>query len=577
MSDVASPNSMDSDAEERSGIEKSDNEPEASTLSEGAIKEDEKIYKDEKNPNSEILALKELGNEALKSGRHQEAIEKYTDAINIGVKDVVDLATLYSNRSAAFVSLSKLYRSRPASRSEVSALYGLDPTHLAQLALSDAIKAIELRPTWSKPYSRKGLALFLLERYYESEEAYLAGLGIEPTSAALQDGLKEVKVVLSTADEALPRRKRVCNREVDDLECTLCMKLLFEPVTTPCGHTFCRGCYARAMDHGNKCPLCRTVLHCGRQLPVTVTLANIISRSFTEEYEERRAEEVAEAAAVAASASSSGQWDEGVGSDGTLTLPLFVMSTLLPGEKMGLNIFEPRYRLMIRRAMEGNRRIGMAEARSRSSIEEVLIEVEIQECNPQPDGRYYVEVEGRRRMKLVSSSDLDGYRLARVKPFRDDVEEAAEQQQQEQQQAEGGEQGEGAVQREPGIVTLANEVLTSATEATSQLRAMASASPRAAARVRELLSRVGQPPTLPNHPSGSAEGGDSAARQLAYEKLSFWAANLLLTVSPAMGDTDRMELLRMSSTRARLLWLKRHMNEHRMVQPMGAGGSCSMM
>ena len=42
-------------------------------------------------------------------------------------------------------------------------------------------------------------------------------------------------------------------------------------------------------------------------------------------------------------------------------LPLFVMVVLLPGEKMALNIFEPRYRLLIRRTMEGNRRFGMAQ------------------------------------------------------------------------------------------------------------------------------------------------------------------------------------------------------------------------
>ncbi len=39
------------------------------------------------------------------------------------------------------------------------------------------------------------------------------------------------------------------------------------------------------------------------------------------------------------------------------------MSSILPGEAMALNIFEPRYRLMIRRAMEGNRRFGMAQVR----------------------------------------------------------------------------------------------------------------------------------------------------------------------------------------------------------------------
>lgn len=45
---------------------------------------------------------------------------------------------------------------------------------------------------------------------------------------------------------------------------------------------------------------------------------------------------------------------------GTLQiLPLFVMDAVLPGKKMALNIFEPRYRLMTRRVMEGNRMFGM--------------------------------------------------------------------------------------------------------------------------------------------------------------------------------------------------------------------------
>jgi hypothetical protein len=40
-------------------------------------------------------------------------------------------------------------------------------------------------------------------------------------------------------------------------------------------------------------------------------------------------------------------------------LPLFVMDVVLPGKKLALNIFEPRYRLMTRRVMEGNRKFGM--------------------------------------------------------------------------------------------------------------------------------------------------------------------------------------------------------------------------
>lgn len=41
----------------------------------------------------------------------------------------------------------------------------------------------------------------------------------------------------------------------DDFDCTLCLKLLFEPVTTPCGHSFCRSCLFQSMDCGWYCLL----------------------------------------------------------------------------------------------------------------------------------------------------------------------------------------------------------------------------------------------------------------------------------------------------------------------------------
>jgi hypothetical protein len=76
------------------------------------------------------------------------------------------------------------------------------------------------------------------------------------------------------------------------------------------------------------------VLHVGRELPVSVTLQSIISKAFPDEYNSRAAEAAAAAAAAAG--------DDGSGSSSRVTLPLFVMSTLVPGEKMALNIFEPR-------------------------------------------------------------------------------------------------------------------------------------------------------------------------------------------------------------------------------------------
>ena len=58
----------------------------------------------------------------------------------------------------------------------------------------------------------------------------------------------------------------------------------------------------------------------------------------------------------------------------------------LAGERMALNIFEPRYRLMVRRCMEGNRRFGMAVMEHSHALHGVACEAEIVECQPQPDG-----------------------------------------------------------------------------------------------------------------------------------------------------------------------------------------------
>lgn len=48
------------------------------------------------------------------------------------------------------------------------------------------------------------------------------------------------------------------NVEKNDFECTLCYRFLYQPVTTPCGHSFCRTCLDRCLDHSTNCPLCKT-------------------------------------------------------------------------------------------------------------------------------------------------------------------------------------------------------------------------------------------------------------------------------------------------------------------------------
>ncbi|XP_026990643.2 E3 ubiquitin-protein ligase TRIM39-like isoform X2 [Tachysurus fulvidraco] len=58
------------------------------------------------------------------------------------------------------------------------------------------------------------------------------------------------------------------------LKCSICMDVLKEPVTTNCGHTFCKPCLNRHMSTNNRvCPLCKSQLP---ELKVNIVLKEIL-------------------------------------------------------------------------------------------------------------------------------------------------------------------------------------------------------------------------------------------------------------------------------------------------------------
>lgn len=392
-------------------------------------------------------AAKARGNDLYAARSFAAAAREYTAAARLYDSSAAPqsrhaLAEVLSNRAAALVAQATALKARPAVVSERGgALFGEDPIRLAAMALKDARRAGALRPTWHKPSGRAAAALFVLERYEEAEAAYEEGLLLAPDNAALLAGLEEVRRVAqgptasppppphlgtsgsggggsgggegegaaagspAASEHPVSKRPRRTLTSLDDTECILCARLLYEPVTTPCGHSFCGPCLTRALDHTAACPMCRAVLHVSRgSLPVTLTLRALLSRSFPEAYAARAAEEAA------------GAGSAGVGPAG-LSLPLFVMQLLLPGERMSLNIFEPRYRLMVRRCMEGSRRMATAQgaapgAPSVGGLDPVACECDILECEPQPDGRYSVALAGRRLFRMERMEEVDGYRVA---------------------------------------------------------------------------------------------------------------------------------------------------------------------
>ncbi|XP_051115768.1 uncharacterized protein LOC127240940 isoform X2 [Andrographis paniculata] len=294
--------------------------------------------------------------------------------------------------------ISQFLKHRPASASEHRPLSGLDPTTHAGLALKDAEKVMSLQSNSIASYILKANALILLEKFDLAHDIIYSGLQIDPQSKPLLNLEKSIATMIT-------RRSHVKPQRTDDFDCTLCLKLLYEPITTPCGHSFCRSCLFQTMDRGNRCPLCRTILFVSpRTCAISVTLNNIIQKNFPEEYAERKSEQ------------------DSLTCFGVDLLPLFVMDVILPCQKFQLNIFEPRYRLMVRRIMEGNRRMGMAVIDSSTgSIADYACEVEIIDCEPLLDGRFFLEVESRRRCHILQNWDQDGYRVAEVEWVEDNI------------------------------------------------------------------------------------------------------------------------------------------------------------
>mmetsp|Transcript_12750 Transcript_12750/g.46640 ORF Transcript_12750/g.46640 Transcript_12750/m.46640 type:complete len:467 (+) Transcript_12750:119-1519(+) len=349
----------------------------------------------------------------------QRTIESLTEEIRL--KTATDdkspeLPWLFCERSQQFLNIAKRLLTRPAELSEHRALSAMEPHSLAKLAQKDADRASVLA-TGPEQKARAQLrlaeALIVLEKFQDAEEAILNGLQSAPSSEELINlsgelhSMFTMDIDMAEKDGASRNKRRHVDR-LDDFDCPLCFKLFHEPITTPCGHTFCRECLQRSADHSNRCPMCRCLLLINANTAsVSHVLQNVIKKQFPDEHEERLRE-----------AQPSGSRDPE-----TASLPLFVMDIVFPGQKIYLNIFEPRYRLMVRRCMASNRRFGMVgKSDSTGALMERATECEISECEPLPDGRFYLEVVALRVGNVRRTWEQDGYRVGELEWIRPETE-----------------------------------------------------------------------------------------------------------------------------------------------------------
>jgi hypothetical protein len=120
------------------------------------------------------------------------------------------------------------------------------------------------------------------------------------------------------------------------LECSLCLSLICEPISTGCGHSFCRVCLVKSLRrHKKRCPSCREVCHIMAENAAENVMIKSMAMLLDQETYLARLEEAKQEKA---------SW--------TTLYPIFYYnSTIFPQNILSLHLFEPRYKLMMQRVV----------------------------------------------------------------------------------------------------------------------------------------------------------------------------------------------------------------------------------
>jgi Lon protease-like protein len=108
----------------------------------------------------------------------------------------------------------------------------------------------------------------------------------------------------------------------------------------------------------------------------------------------------------------------------------FYNQTMLPGNKLSLHLFEPRYKLMMSRIVNTNRAFAYISSHYRADVSDVALIAELEEAEFLADGRCLLEATLKRRSRVVEhyvEDGTQGLHFCRLEPFADEEVPAAAQ------------------------------------------------------------------------------------------------------------------------------------------------------
>lgn len=146
---------------------------------------------------------REKGNEYFKQQKYPEAVKHYSESLRRNPKD----PKAYSNRAACYTKLGALPE-----------------------GLKDAEKCIELDPTFSKGYTRKGAVQFFMKEYDKALETYREGLKHDPSNQELLDGVRRCIEQINKANRGDLSPEDLKERQAKAMQDPEIQNILSDPV-----------------------------------------------------------------------------------------------------------------------------------------------------------------------------------------------------------------------------------------------------------------------------------------------------------------------------------------------------------
>ncbi|XP_058778224.1 hsp70-Hsp90 organizing protein 3 [Vicia villosa] len=146
---------------------------------------------------------REKGNEFFKQQKYPEAIKHYTESLRRNPKD----PRAYSNRAACYTKLGAMPE-----------------------GLKDAEKCIELDPTFTKGYTRKGAVQFFMKEYEKALETYKEGLKHDANNQELLDGISRCVQQINRASRGDLSPEELKDRQAKAMSDPEIQNILQDPV-----------------------------------------------------------------------------------------------------------------------------------------------------------------------------------------------------------------------------------------------------------------------------------------------------------------------------------------------------------